>query len=743
MSSELVQSNLDIIWILIAAAMVMFMQAGFTALESGLTRAKNTINVAMKNVTDFVLSILLFWALGYGLMFGTDYAGLFGTDLFLLAGHDQPMDYATFVFQATFAGTAATIVSGAVAERMKFVSYALISMVLSALIYPVSGHWIWGTDGWLAGQGMVDFAGSTVVHSIGAWVGLAGALVLGPRLGRFDPDGRPNRIHGHSLVLAVIGVLVLWFGWFGFNGGSTLTADASVARIIANTLLAAAAGGAGCLFIALTWNHGVIQIEKVLNGVLGGLVGITAGCAVVDTGGAVLIGLTAGAVVYLGEEFLLRVCRVDDPVSVVSVHGFAGAWGTLALALVAPVENLPLQDHLAQFWVQLLGVASVFAWGFLCGLVLFGLLKATGFLRVDPEAEHLGLNIHEHGAGSGLLETMNAMRHIVDAQRGGGSGDGDLTRRIEVEIGTEAGDIAHLFNQVMDTFHDTVQEIKYSVAQLSSVAGRLSTASDRVDGSTGEQYEAIRDISDALQRVVEAAEAVSADTALSAQSSDAVVVKVSEGRDLLKRSSEVMQKLAGEVGHAAEVTERLGADSRAIQGMLEIIEDISEQTNLLALNAAIEAARAGEVGRGFAVVAGEVRNLSIKTNDATEEIRRRVEHLMLSSSRMQEVIAGSRQAAEECVTLSERSEQRMEEAHQAVRQIHDLSRNIDRLAGEQRSGLNDVLGHIRNVEDHTRQSAEQATHTKSSSSLLTGLASKLESLTVRLKVNPREGRLEA
>ena len=246
-------------------------------------------------------------------MFGDSVAGGFiGFNGFALSGLSTPMDYAGFVFQATFAGTAATIISGAVAERMRFSSYVFVSVIVIAFIYPISGHWIWSGDGWLAQKQMVDFAGSTVVHSLGAWVGLAGAIVLGPRIGRFDENGNPNKIHGHSLVFAVMGVLVLFFGWFGFNGGSTLTGDGSVAIIVANTLLAASAGGISCFLVSMVTSRGEVQIEKLLNGIVGGLVAVTAGCAVLEPIGAVWLGLSAGVIVYYAEEIVLRVFKVDD-----------------------------------------------------------------------------------------------------------------------------------------------------------------------------------------------------------------------------------------------------------------------------------------------------------------------------------------------------------------------------------------------------------------------------------------------
>ncbi|MCD8513871.1 MAG: hypothetical protein LRY63_11600 [Nitrincola sp.] len=307
-------------------------------------------------------------------MFGDSLSGWFGIPMILDDSGDSSI-YTYFVFQAVFAGTAATIVSGAVAERMRFMSYVLISIMVVAFVYPVSGHWIWNDEGWLAQMGFMDFAGSTVVHSLGAWVGLAGAIVVGPRWMRFGKDGKVNAIPAHNLVLAVIGVLILWFGWFGFNGGSTFAADSTVPGIVANTLLAAAAGGAACFLASMMFHdQRLVSVEKLLNGVIGGLVAITASADVVSTLGAVMIGAFAGVVVYIAEYVLLYKFKVDDPVNVISAHGVAGAFGTLVLPFFA-VGELAAGSVLQQFWVQLIGVFSVFVWGFVMGLLLFGGLK--------------------------------------------------------------------------------------------------------------------------------------------------------------------------------------------------------------------------------------------------------------------------------------------------------------------------------------------------------------------------------
>lgn len=727
MEQDVIQLNINMVWITISAALVMLMQAGFTALESGMTRAKNSINVAMKNITDFVLSVLIFWFVGYGLMFGDDINGLFGNSGFMLIGLKEPEDYASFTFQATFAGTAATIVSGAIAERMRFISYAIVSIILTAVIYPVSGHWIWGDGGWLAEKSMVDFAGSTVVHSLGGWVGLAGALMLGPRIGRFNEDGKINKIHGHSLIIAVVGVLILWFGWFGFNGGSTLTGDRSIAIIIANTMLSAAAGGLSCFLICLLATGGEIHIEKLLNGIVAGLVGITAGCAVVEPTGAVLVGITSGAIVYVSEEIVLRIFRIDDPVNVIAAHGVAGAWGTLALCLFAPTENLPLKDTWDQFEVQLIGVLAVFGWGFGTGLVMFWILRSMNFLRVTPEAEKLGLNIHEHGASSSLADTMEAMQSIIVAY-GKNDSTADLTRRIEIEVGTEAGDIAELFNKLLDNFQLTIKNIKQAIHEIDEASALMARSSDEMeqDVKLHDDYlitmaTAIREMTQTIHEVAES----TSKTAVEAQSTSGEV-EVGE--------SEIMQTIrrvggaAKEIAHANEVITRLKKDSGDISTILDTINGIAEQTNLLALNAAIEAARAGDSGRGFAVVADEVRSLSRKTRDATEMIESMIDNLQQGAAQASEVIITSREKIETALTSVNLSGGALTKIREMVNNIELMSQSIAAATEEQSMMTTQISSNMNEIEETSQHSKNRATQAAKTSTILASLATTLKEM---------------
>ncbi|MCF7908226.1 MAG: ammonium transporter [Candidatus Omnitrophica bacterium] len=398
--------SIDTVWVLVAAFLVFFMQAGFAMVETGFTRAKNACNIMMKNLMDFSVGSITYWAVGFGIMFGTSTFGLFGKDGFFLsaanpATADGLWQFAFWMFQVVFAATAATIVSGAMAERTKFSGYLWYSVFITAIIYPVAGHWIWG-GGWLSAKGMIDFAGSTVVHSVGGWAALAGAMMLGPRLGKYNKDGSSNAIPGHSIPLAALGVFILWFGWFGFNAGSTTAGtDLSIAVIAVTTNLAAAAGATAAMFTA--WiRFGKPDTSMALNGALAGLVAITAPCANVSPLSAIIIGAIGGILVVLSVEFIDKVLHIDDPVGAVSVHGVCGAWGTLSAGLFAQksyggVDGLFFGGGIGQFITQLIGVVSVFAWVFGTALILFKIVKATIGLRVSKEEELKGLDIDEHG----------------------------------------------------------------------------------------------------------------------------------------------------------------------------------------------------------------------------------------------------------------------------------------------------------------------------------------------------------
>ena len=400
-ATEEIQTNINVVWTCIAAFMVFFMQAGFAMVEAGFTRAKNAVNILMKNLMDFSVGTITFALVGFGLMFGKS-NGWFGTTLFGLGGMEPGSDWNwTFlIFQTVFAATAATIVSGAMAERTKFVSYLVYSFFITLFIYPIFGSWAWGGlldgGGWLEKKGFLDFAGSTVVHSVGGWLALAGAIILGPRKGKYGPDGKPKAILGHNIPLAALGVFILWFGWFGFNPGSTTTGNGSIGYIAVTTNLSAAAGA----IVAMVVSWLVLKkpdVSMALNGALAGLVSITAGCDAVSPLAAVIIGAVGGTIVVFAVIFIDTVLKIDDPVGAVSVHGLCGAWGTLSVGLFNLESGLFYGAGLMQLGVQALGVGAAFIWAFGLGLILFGAIRATVGLRVTDEEELKGLDIGEHG----------------------------------------------------------------------------------------------------------------------------------------------------------------------------------------------------------------------------------------------------------------------------------------------------------------------------------------------------------
>ncbi|MCB1172813.1 MAG: ammonium transporter [Leptospiraceae bacterium] len=474
------KSLADIIWVLISAALVLFMQAGFLCVESGLTRAKNSINVAIKNITDFGVATLTFWALGFGLMFGSSVYGLVGSDHFLIDFEAQePWTPAYFIFQLVFCGTAATIVSGAVAERLSFKAYLINTTIISGLIYPLIGHWIWGGGletasgtGWLAQLGFIDFAGSTVVHSTGGIVALASLLIVGARAGRFPPGQTPRKINGSNLPLAMLGGIILWFGWIGFNGGSTLALNAQVPGIVANTLLA---GGAGLVAaLIMSWLLlGYPEASVPLNGSLAGLVAITASCFAVTQWQALIIGSVAGVLVVPAEKLLERL-QIDDAVGAIPVHLVAGIWGTLAVGLFGDPDILNTGlGRMQQIGVQALGILASNGFAFGLAFLLLSIVNRITPLRVEMEDEKLGLNISEHRATTELIDLFMVMDHQKKT--------GDLSADVPVEPFTEVGQIAERYNLVLDRVRTTLQENEEARNQLTQAFEAIAQERERAE----------------------------------------------------------------------------------------------------------------------------------------------------------------------------------------------------------------------------------------------------------------------
>ncbi|WP_440916093.1 ammonium transporter [Candidatus Pelagibacter sp.] len=465
---DVLTSNIDTLWVIDCAILVFIMQAGFMCMETGLSRHKNSINVALKNAADFGVSVVIFWIFGFGLMFGTSYNGFFGTDLFFFK--TDKAEYMTyFVFQAMFVATAATIISGAVAERMKFNGYLIMTVLATGIIYPIVGHWAWSssylskydtvnqllaitgtvkTTGWLSDLGFVDFAGSTIVHSVGGWIALAAVIILGPRIGKYS-DANKGKFTGSSFPLAVLGTLILWFGWFGFNGGSNGAMDEVVPLILINTFLAAAFG----LLTGLSISY--LRFKKpdpfyIILGPLAGLVAITAGCNSMTSVTSIFVGIIGAVIAIIVNEVLNRF-EIDDVVGAVPVHLAAGVWGTLAVGLFSDLSILDTElDRFSQIRIQLIGIISIGAFTFISSYIILSFFNKFYPLRVSPVQEELGLNIAEHNA----VSIEHDLITILDKQ----SESGDLKIRGPQDPFTAGGVIGLYYNKLMSKLETSEDE---------------------------------------------------------------------------------------------------------------------------------------------------------------------------------------------------------------------------------------------------------------------------------------------
>ena len=448
-------------WMLTCTALVLLMQAGFACLETGLVRAKNSINVAIKNVVDFCIASIIYWIFGYGLMFGDSAMGWFGTSQFLFDGGRNTQMWIFFLFQLTFCGTATTIISGAVAERMRFSGYLLVSVLISSAIYPIIGHWVWNgntgglTSGWLHHLGFLDFAGATVVHSTAGWVALAAILVIGPRLGRFGTG--TFTIHGHNIPLSALGLFLIFVGWMGFNGGSVMQASHSIPLVLVNTVLASAAGGLAAL--AYAWRViGRPDVCSVINGILAGLVAITASAPFMTPAISLLVG-GVGGVLCIQTTRILEQWHVDDVIGAIPAHACAGVWGTLALAVLGNPELWGTgHDRLTQFGIQLTGTIACFIWAFGFSFVILKSLNRFIPLRVSEDEERLGLNMTEHGASTEHLDLLGQMATHRE--------QGDLTQLVEVEPHTEVGQIATEYNRVLERVNAETHQREEAIQAL-------------------------------------------------------------------------------------------------------------------------------------------------------------------------------------------------------------------------------------------------------------------------------------
>lgn len=474
---NIMYSSVDTIWVLLGAALVFFMQAGFAMVETGFTRSKNAGNIIMKNVMDYCIGTVAFWLIGFGLMFAGDGLFIGGFDPFIRGDYSGSFpSFAFIIFQTVFCATSATIVSGAMAERTKFISYCIYSLLISLFVYPISGHWIWG-GGWLASLGFHDFAGSTAVHMVGGVAALIGAMFLGPRIGKYDANGKPKAIPGHSLTLGALGCFILWFCWFGFNGCSTvsMTGDdtlISASKIFVTTNMAAAV--ATCTTMILTWfRYGKPDVSMTLNGSLAGLVAITAGCDLVTPVGAAIIGLVAGVLVVFAVEFFEKKAKVDDPVGAVSVHGVCGAVGTILTGLFAEEIGLFYGGGFNFLLIQILGVLSVIAWVVVVMTIIFFIIKKTIGLRVSAEEEIAGLDIKEHGLTSAYADFAPVYMSDHSATEPAAAAPVKVQSKVDYPEPAVKGD-AKLTKIVVIARQNKFNELKHALAMIGVTGLTLS-----------------------------------------------------------------------------------------------------------------------------------------------------------------------------------------------------------------------------------------------------------------------------
>jgi Amt family ammonium transporter len=677
------QSDLDHVWTMTAAALVFLMQAGFLILEAGSVRSKNSINVAHKNLMDFAMSSLCFGLIGFALMFGTSYGGVIGfSSDYAVFAFEGDWTLTFFVFQMMFCGTAATIVSGAVAERASMVGYIWITLAIRLFIYPVVGHWAWGgllngsETPWLASLGFMDFAGSSVVHSVGAWVALAAVIIIGPRIERFDENGKPNKMHGHSPILATCGALILWVGWIGFNGGSTTAGTGDFAQIVTNTMIAGAAGAVTQTLIGLS-RSGLHRPEWLINGSLSGLVAITAGCDAVSTQSAFLIGSSGSIICFFSARFLVGL-RIDDPLGAISVHGFAGAWGTIMTAVFAREEMLLAGNRLDQIGVQVLGVLVIFAWAFGVSFILLKVINevviSTGGphrgLRVSEADEREGLNMSEHDSPLGNTGLVRAMVAILKDPEAG-------IEPIAVEPGEESFEAAMLFNQIAERIRDRagrekellqttsnliLADLRKTMAEIQNgnlqarmtgtVEGPFATVPSDVNAmilSIEQMVEDVRRSTDIVSttsdHLLQQSGLLATDQQLQAETlsrlademvalrerSDQNATRLGEALSNAALADTDMKKATAVSQAALEMIKRSSVAVDRIVEAASLIDEVAFETRLLSLNASVEAARAEGVGdrnmAGFAVVAQEVRSLADTTSKTASDISQIVEEV--------------------------------------------------------------------------------------------------------------------
>ena len=720
-SSQMEQYHIviDTVWVLITAFLVFFMQAGFAAVEAGSTQEKNTANIVMKNVIDFCLGTVMFLIIGFAFMFGLDKFGVIGFSGFFYLGNFEHLGIsipiaAFLLFQTAFAGTAATIVSGALAERTKFFAYVVASIVICSIIYPVAGHWIWG-GGWLQKMGMIDFAGSTVVHSVGGWVGLIGAYLIGPRIGKYGKDGSISHIPGSNIVTVALGVFILWFGWFGFNPGSTLSAfNLDIAQIAVNTNLAAAVAAIAAMYTSKCL-FGKVNVAYTLNGALAGLVAITAGCQALNTLGAGIVGLFAGILVIYSLEFIDRVLKIDDPVGAISVHAVCGVFGTLMVGLFATKGGLFYGGGIDLLITQLIGIISVFVWTTVTAYIMFKIIDYTIGLRVEEKDEEQGLDSSEHKhqhSGSAVKQIINSLNNKDNKS---------ISAMLNLHSDDEMNELTNILNEMAQ--------------KQGSLAERLSACSESLSAHSQTLSSSSQEISSTLEEISATTNNISHISLEGTQNANQMVYMSNKVKSVANMGNISVQESIFKINNVLEMSKEmviaikdLNNKSQQIDQVIVVISEIANQTNLLALNAAIEASRAGNDGKGFSVIAQEIKKLADNSAKSANEVKKLIKDMQIKTQNVVNNMEANSLLIEDG-TLSVNC------AGKSLEEIIDEIEETNRIIVEVAEGTNLTNDGMNKLSYSTEQISQATQEMTSSAMILSHMAEELLELVSEYKLN--------